>query len=430
MNDRTRSPATGRGWTLALAVALSALLAACGGGGGDGNGGVLPGGSIVAGLNAAPGVAGTAGAAATNPTVGSANPASNATGVPTRTNSTANVLSATTVNATFSEAMDPATVTPVGVFTLKETVSGTNVPGTVTMSAGNTVATFTPTAVTLTPNTQYTATISIAAKNAGGTAMPNPIVWKFTTNATALTRQAPVNLLSILTNNFVVLTQTGITSTGSHLSVITGNIGSSPITSAAMNSVFCSEITGTIYGIDSNAAYVGSGDTTCYAGNPGVPAVVPPDANKTLVDNAVADMGTAYNEAAGRTGPDFVDLHAGVLGGKTLVPGLYKWTGGVSILSDVTLSGGADDVWIFQIAGDITQASATSVVLSGGAKAKNIFWQVGGGTGVAINTTGHFEGTILAIKAITMNTLSTVNGRLLAQTNVTLDKTTVTKPAP
>lgn len=426
MNDRTRSPATGRGWYLALL--LSALLAGCGGGGSDGNGGVLANGSVVAGLDAAPGAAGTPGAAAINPTVASASPANSATSVPTRTNSTANVLSATAVSATFSEAMNPATITPSGVFTLKETVSGTNVPGAVVMSAGNTVATFTPTAAALTPNTQYTATISTAAKNAGGTAMPNPIVWKFTTNATALTRQAPVNLLSILTNNFVALTQTGITNTGAHLSVITGNIGASPITAAAMDNVFCTEITGTIYGVD--AAYTGSGATTCFAGNPGVPAVVPPDANKTLVDNAVADMGTAYNEAAGRTGPDFVDLHVGVLGGKTLVPGLYKWNTGVSILSDVTLSGGADDVWIFQIAGDITQASATSVRLSGGAKAKNVFWQVGGGTGVAINTTGHFEGTILAIKAITMNTGSSVNGRLLAQTNVTLDQTTVTKPAP
>jgi hypothetical protein len=419
MRYEKRSAAARCGWFMALL--LSAALAGCGGGGDSAGGTTGPGGSAVPGVPAVPGTAGTPGAAATNPTVGSASPANNATGVATSANSTANVLSGTQLSATFTEAMDPATVTAAGVFTLKQTVAGTNVPGTVTMSAGNTVATFSPTAAALLPNTSYTATITTAAKNAAGTAMPSPVVWSFTTNATAKVTQAPVNLLSILTNNFVVLTKTGITNTGSHASVITGNIGASPITAAAMDNVFCTEITGTIYGVD--AAYTGSGATTCFAGNP-------PAANKTLVDNAVADMVTAYNEAAGRTGPDFVDLFAGNISGKTLAPGLYKWSTGVTIASDVTLSGGADDVWIFQIAGDITQSSATAVLLAGGAKAKNIFWQVGGPTGVAINTTGKFEGTILAQKAITLNTGTVANSRMLSQTAVTLDATRITRPAP
>ncbi len=187
-----------------------------------------------------------------------------------------------------------------------------------------------------------------------------------------------------------------------------------------MDNVFCLEITGTIYGVD--AAYTGSGAVTCFAGNP-------PLANKTLVDNAVLDMGTAYNDAAGRTSPDFTDLGAGDIGGLTLVPGLYKWSTGVLIPTDVTISGGPDDVWIFQIAGDITQANGIKVILSGGAQAKNIFWQVGGGTGVAIGTTAQFEGTVLAVKAITLATGAVANGRLLAQTQVTLDATTVTQPA-
>ncbi len=125
----------------------------------------------------------------------------------------------------------------------------------------------------------------------------------------------PVNLLSISTNSIVLLSKTGITNTGSHISVITGNIGSSPITAAAMDNVFCSEITGTIYGVD--AAYTGSGTTSCFAGNP-------PLANKTLVDNAVLDMGTAYTDAAGRTGPTATELGAGNIGGMTLAPELYK----------------------------------------------------------------------------------------------------------
>ncbi|MDO8462550.1 MAG: ice-binding family protein, partial [Deltaproteobacteria bacterium] len=91
-------------------------------------------------------------------------------------------------------------------------------------------------------------------------------------------------------------------------------------------------------------------------------------------------------------------------------------------------SGGPNDVWIFQIAGDLTQANGKSVNLAGGAQAKNIFWQVSGGTGVTIGTTAHLEGTILAAKAINLNTGASVNGRLLAQTAVALDHNTVVKP--
>lgn len=149
----------------------------------------------------------------------------------------------------------------------------------------------------------------------------------------------------------------------------------------------------------------------------------------TLVANAILDMGTAYTDAAGRTTPDFTELYAGDISGRTLTPGLYKWGTGVLINADVTLSGGPTDIWIFQIAGDLTQAGATNVILAGGALAKNIFWQMGGGTGVAIDTAAHFEGIILAAKGITVNTTTSVNGRLLSQTAVTLDQNAVTQPA-
>ena len=413
MSNCKRSSAATCAWFTALL--LSALLAGCGGSGG---GSASPGTGVGAVL---PGAPGTVGASATNPTVGSASPGSNATNVPTQVNGSGNVVTGSLLTATFSEAMNPLTITPLGTFTLKETIAGTNAPGTVTMNAANTVATFQPTAA-LGANKGYTATVSTAAMNAGGTAMPNPIAWSFTTSALASTLQAPVNLLSILTNNFVILTQTGITNTGSHGSVITGNIGASPITTAAMSNVFCSEITGTIYGVD--AAYVGSGAVTCSAGNP-------PLANKTLVDNAVADMGTAYTEAAGRTLPDFTELGAGNISGMTLAPGLYKWSSGLLIAADITLAGSANDVWIFQIAQDLTLSNGIHVNLAPGVQAKNIFWQVGGLTGVAIGTTAHIEGTILAQKAITLATGAVVNGgRLLSQTAVTLDATTVTQPAP
>ncbi|MEO7954837.1 MAG: ice-binding family protein [Polaromonas sp.] len=392
------------------AFLLTAFVAGCGGGGDSGNGSVAP------DAVAMPGAAGTAGAASSNPTVISSNPGSGATNSQTSTNGTGNVVTGKVLTATFNEAMQPATVTVPGTFTLTAT-GGAAVPGVVTMNAANTIATFTPTAPALLANTNYTATVSTAAKNTAGTAMPSTIAWSFTTNAVARTAQAPVNLLTA--GNFVILTKTGITNV--HTSAISGNIGASPITAAAMDNVFCTEITGTIFGVD--AAYSGSGAVPCFAGNP-------PAANKTLVDNAVLDMATAFNDAKGRTTPDFVDLGAGSIGGLTLAPGLYKWNTGVLISTDVTISGSPNDVWIFQVAGDITQANGIKVILAGGALAKNIFWQVDGGTGVAIGTTAQMNGVILAVKAITLATGAVANSRLLAQTAVTLQQSTVTQPAP
>jgi hypothetical protein len=206
------------------------------------------------------------------------------------------------------------------------------------------------------------------------------------------------------------------------MSAVTGNIGASPITAFAMNTVTCSEMQGgsAIYGSDTT--YVGgAGGVTCFKGTA---------ADNTLVANAVLDMGTAYNDAAGRTLPDFTELHAGDISGKTLVPGLYKWGTNVLINTDVTLSGGPNDVWIFQVARDVIQAANSQVILAGGASPRNIFWQVAGGTSVAIGTDAVFQGVVLAAKGITVKTGSTVNGRLLAQTAVTLKMNTVTQPAP
>jgi hypothetical protein len=138
-------------------------------------------------------------------------------------------------------------------------------------------------------------------------------------------------------------------------------------------------------------------------------------------------MEIAYTDAAGRTMPNFIDLGAGQIGGLTLVPGLYKWNTGVLISTDVTISGSRNDVWIFQIAGTLTQANDTKVILRGGARAKNIFWQTS--ASVAIGTTAHFEGTMLAKTKIAMKTGASANGRLLAQTAVTLQQNAVTWPA-
>jgi hypothetical protein len=287
-------------------------------------------------------------------------------------------------------------------FTLRET-TGNSVPGTVVMNAANTVATFTPTSSALNPNTSYTATVTTAARNAGGVAMDNPITWSFTTNAVALTGQSPVPLGEA--GIFAILTKSGITDV--FPSTINGDVGASPITGAAIHLTCAEMVTGTIYSV--NAA----GPLPCRVTDP------------TLLTTAVANMQTAYTNAAGRTFPNFLNLGAGQIGGLTLVPGLYKWTTGVLISTNVTLSGSADAVWIFQIAGTLTQASATRVILKGGALPKNIFWQTSGA--VAIGTTAHFEGVILAKTKIAMKTGASANGRLLAQTAVTLQQNAVTR---
>jgi hypothetical protein len=148
----------------------------------------------------------------------------------------------------------------------------------------------------------------------------------------------------------------------------------------------------------------------------------PTPANMTT---AVSDMQIAYTNAAGRTLPTATELGAGNIGGMTLAPGLYKWSTGVLIPTNVTLSGTANDVWIFQIAQTLTLSNGIQIKLSGGAQAKNIFWQVFGDT--TLGTTSVFNGNILCQTLIALNTGATLNGRALSQTAVTLDASTVTK---
>jgi ice-binding like protein len=110
----------------------------------------------------------------------------------------------------------------------------------------------------------------------------------------------------------------------------------------------------------------------------------------------------------------------------TLAPGLYKWSTSVRIPTDVTISGASDDVWIFQIAGNLKVSNGIAVHLGGAAQAKNIFWQVAGIT--TLGTTSQFEGTILAKTIIAIKTGASINGRLFSQTAVTLQKNVVKKP--
>ncbi|TFC02425.1 DUF3494 domain-containing protein [Cryobacterium adonitolivorans] len=344
----------------------------------------------------------------TVPTIASVTPASGAMRVPTSLNASNNIVTGTSVSATFSQPLAPATIasTPAGsvsTFTLAEE-TGNTVSGTVALTASNTVATFTPTAPALLPNTRYTATITEAALSAAGGSLAEPVVWTFTTTPEPFTGQAPVELG--VASTFAILSKTGVTNVPA--SVVNGNVGSSPITGAAIH-LSCPEVaTGIIYTVDA-----------------GGPACKTTDA--TLLTTTVGDMELAYADAAGRTLPNAINLGAGEIGGLTLTPGLYKWNTDLLISTDVTLTGGPNDIWIFQVAGGLDQASAKNITLAGGAQAKNVFWQVA--ESVSVGTTAHFEGTILGKTLIAMKTGASINGRLLAQTAVTLQSNVVTLPA-
>lgn len=145
-----------------------------------------------------------------------------------------------------------------------------------------------------------------------------------------------------------------------------------------------------------------------------------------LLTTAVGDMQTAYTNAAGRKSPDFLNLEAGTIGGLTLEPGLYRWTSSVTIPTDVTLAGGANDVWIFQVTGDLKLSTAKAMILEGEAAPANIFWQVAGSVDFAANS--HAEGIMLCKTAIKLQTGATINGRLLAQTAVNIAGATITAP--
>jgi hypothetical protein len=332
----------------------------------------------------------------TAPTLSGTGIANGTTGVSTNSN----------VLATFSEAMAPASINTATVILMQ----GNNpVAGTVSYSGRD--VTFTP-SNPLASNTNYTATIkggSSGVKDLAGNALVADYVWAWSTGSTTA-HQAPVLLGSA--GNFVILAKTGVSTVPT--SAITGDVGVSPaatsyltgfsLTKVGTISATSPQVTGSLYGAD----------------------MTPP--TNTKLTTAVLDMQAAYTDAAGRPTPDFTNLGGGTIGGLTLAPGLYKWGSSVMITTDVTISGSANDVWIFQMSGDLLMSAAKRITLSGGAQAKNIFWQVAGQA--IIGTTAHFEGIILSQTAISLQTGASMNGRALAQSMVALDSSTVTQPAP
>jgi hypothetical protein len=220
----------------------------------------------------------------------------------------------------------------------------------------------------------------------------------------------PVSLGSAST--YAILSMSGISTVPT--SAVTGDLGVSPATDTAITGFSLTETPPDAFW--SSAQVTGKIYSSTNA--------VPTPANLTT---AIGDMQTAFTDAAGRA-PDVTELGAGNIGGLTLKPGVYQWGTGLLIPTDLTLSGTANDVWIFQIAQDVNVSSATKIVLAGGAVAKNIFWEVAGS--VNLDTTSHFEGVILCKTSIMLRTGASIEGRLMAQTAVTIDGSAVVEPAP
>ena len=288
------------------------------------------------------------------------------------------------ITATFNEEMDPSTIDET-TFTLQQ---GGPVSGTVTYASGT--ATFSPDA-SLAPDTTYTATITTGVRDLAGIAMALPYVWSFTTAGTT-GEAAPIDLRSAAP--FLVLAGSTVTSTG--FTVVNGDLGVSP--GSAVDGFPPGIVTGIIHVSD------------------------------PVADQAKLDLTTAYLDAAARS-VNRVTV-AGNLGGQTIYPGLYWSESSLAISSgDLTLDalGDANAVFIFQMGSTLTTTTGRQVILSGSADAANIYWQVG--SSATLGTYSHFEGNILALESITLETGATLNGRALTQIGaVTLDASTINMP--
>jgi hypothetical protein len=253
-------------------------------------------------------------------------------------------------------------------------------------------------------STKYYWRVSVkdSAKNGGGMSAFSTIRSFTTWNTTPTTPLLPVTLG--LTGGFAILSYAGITNTGP--SIITGNVGVSPLAGSYMSGFGTPNVVGTIYGVDA----------TGPAGSVPFPS---------MLTKAMVDLTIAFNDAAGRTvNPIGV---SGNLGGRTLYSGLYKSTGSLEITSgNLTLDaqGDVNAVWIFQIASGFNMTSGRQVFLSGGAKASNIFWQVG--SAATFGTTCVMKGTIMAYTTVTFATGASLEGRALARTaSVTLQSNVI-----
>ncbi|MFV5686721.1 Ig-like domain-containing protein [Flavobacterium sp. GB2R13] len=325
----------------------------------------------------------------TAPKVTATDPADNATGVAVNKIITAN----------FSTAMDPLTINAT-TFTLKN--GNTIVPGVV--SYLGTTLSFNPTN-NLLAGTTYTATINTGAKNLAGMSLANDYVWNFSTNSALIGNT--VNLGSA--ERFGILSGVGVSNNAGFSVINNMDVGISPGVR--------SSITGFPPAIIVNGAIYASDD-------------IAPAGVAAMLTQAKLDLTNAYLFAEGASYSAPITV-SGDQGGKTLVAGIYKSTSTLLVQSgDLTLSGSATDVWIFQVASAFTTIGGAggNIKLTGGALAKNVFWQTGSSATIGDYTS--FVGNILALQSITMGSHSTAQGRMLARNGAVVMTHTniITKP--
>lgn len=234
-----------------------------------------------------------------------------------------------------------------------------------------------------------------------------------TANFTPLAAVGPAAINLGTAGDFAILTKSGISTTG--VTSITGDIGVSPAAATAITGF------GLIMDTNGQSSHTPIVTGKVFAADYGAPT-------PAKMTTAVSDMETAFTTANGLTTPaPIVGLYAGDISGRILPPGLYKWSTGVLVTSaGVTLTGGPNDTWVFQIAQNLTINNNAKITLLGGAQAKNIFWVVSGQATIGSNA--NVSGNILSKTLVSMNTGSRITGRLLAQTAVTLNASTVIKP--
>lgn len=318
----------------------------------------------------------------TPPTVTSTNPVNGAIGVALNK----------TINATFSKPLNPSTLSTAH-FTVTDS-NAVSIAGSVAYDSINNIVSFTP-SINLAASTTFTALLTTGITDLAGNALASNFTWSFTTGTQVA--QPPIVFGSA--GVFGILAGSTVTSVGP--TQINGDLGVSP--GAAVTGFPPGNVNGAIHAGDNAAA------------------------------QAKSDLLAAYNDGAARLGAAVLP---GNLGGLTFTPGLYNnqsssgisGTGPQGILT-LDAQGDPNAVFIFQMASTLITDSGTSVVLAGGAKEGNIYWQVG--SSATLGTNSIFKGNVLADQSITLTTGATLDGRALTRIGaVTLNSNTVTKPAP